>query len=42
MTPKVIQPSQRDFVKGRDILEGVVILVKSIHKMHRKKLDGII
>ncbi|XP_062188905.1 uncharacterized protein LOC133892218 [Phragmites australis] len=39
---KVIQPSQSVFMKGRNILEGVVILHETIHEMHRKKLDGVI
>ena len=37
---KVIQPSQSAFMKGRNILDGVVILHETIHEMHRKKLDG--
>lgn len=40
---KVIQPSQSTFImKGRNILEGVVILHETIHEMHREKLDGVI
>ena len=39
---KVIQPSQSTFMKGRNILDGVVILHETIHDMHRKRLDEVI
>jgi hypothetical protein len=39
---KVIQLSQSTFMKGRNILEGVVISHETIHEMHIKKLDGVI
>jgi hypothetical protein len=39
---KVIQPSQSTFMKGRNILDGVVILHDTIHEMHKKRLDGMI
>jgi len=39
---KLIQPFQLAFMKDRNILDGVVILHETIHKMHRKKLDGVI
>ena len=42
MAQKLIQPSQSAFMKDRNILDGVVILHETIHKMHRKKLDGVI
>jgi mannosylglycoprotein endo-beta-mannosidase len=42
VAPKVIQPSQSTFMKGRNILDGVVILHETIHEMHRKILDGVI
>jgi hypothetical protein len=29
-------------MKGRNILEGVVISHETIHEMHIKKLDGVI
>jgi len=29
-------------MKDRNILDGVVILHETIHKMHRNKLDGVI
>lgn len=38
----VMQPSHMAFVPGRNILEGVVILNETLHKIHLKKLDGII
>lgn len=37
---KVIQPSQSTFMKGKNNLEGVVILHETIHELHREKLDG--
>ena len=39
---KVISPSQTAFLRGRNILEGVVILHETIHELHRKKLSGVI
>jgi hypothetical protein len=38
---KVVSPTQTTFIKGRNILEGVVIL-HEIHELHRKKLSGVI
>jgi hypothetical protein len=32
---KVIRPSQSAFIPGRNILEGVVVLHETIHKLHR-------
>jgi hypothetical protein len=39
---KVISPTQTTFLPGRNIMEGVIVLHKIIHKMHRKKQNGII
>src|SRR6266498_5281950 len=39
---KVISASQTAFLRGRNILEGVVILHETIHELHRKKLSGVI
>ena len=39
---KVISPSQTAFLRGRNILEGVVILHETMHELHRKKLSGVI
>ena len=39
---KVISPSQTAFLRGHNILEGVVILHETIHELHRKKLSGVI
>src|SRR6266540_4947971 len=39
---KMISPIQTAFLRGRNILEGVVILHETIHEMHRKKLRGVI
>jgi hypothetical protein len=38
----VISPTQRSFMKGRNILEGVVILHEIVHELHRKKQSGLI
>jgi hypothetical protein len=39
---KVIQPTQTDFMPGRHILEGLVILHETIHELHRKKMDRVL
>jgi retron-type reverse transcriptase len=39
---KVISPSQMVFLLGRNIMEGVIVLYKTIHEMHRNKQNGII
>jgi hypothetical protein len=38
----VVSPSQTEFIPGRNILEGVVILHETIHELHTKKLNGVI
>jgi hypothetical protein len=39
---KVISPTQTTFMSGRNIMEGVIVLHKTIYEMHRKKQDGLI
>jgi hypothetical protein len=39
---KVMSPSQMTFLPGRNIMEGVIVLHKTIHEMHRKKQNGLI
>jgi hypothetical protein len=39
---KVVTPTQTAFMPGRHILEGVVGLHETIHKLHMKKLDGVL
>ncbi|WVZ60059.1 hypothetical protein U9M48_010126 [Paspalum notatum var. saurae] len=39
---KVVSLTQTTFLKGRNILEGVVILHETLHELHRKKQNGII
>jgi hypothetical protein len=39
---KLINPSQTAFMPGRNIMEGVVMLHETIHKIHRKKMSGVI
>jgi hypothetical protein len=39
---RIVRPSQTAFMRGRNILEGVIILHESIHELQRKKLDEII
>lgn len=34
---KIINPSQTDFMPGRNIREGVIVLHETIHELHRKK-----
>lgn len=30
------------FMPGRDILEGVIVLHKTIHELYREKMNGLI
>ena len=39
---KVIRPSQTAFLPGRNKMEGVVVLYETLHKLHRKKMSGVI
>jgi len=39
---KVVSPSLTAFMRGRNILEGIVILHETFHEMHRKKQSGVI
>jgi hypothetical protein len=39
---KIIDPNQTGFVKGRNILEGLVILHEVIHELRRSKSQGVI
>jgi hypothetical protein len=39
---EIISPSQTAFMPGRNTIEGVVILYETIHKLHRKKMNGVI
>ena len=38
----IVNPSQTAFMRGRNILEGVVILHETVHELHRKNLSGVI
>jgi hypothetical protein len=38
----VVQPSHTDFMQGRNILDGVVILHEAVHELHTKKLNAVI
>ena len=38
----IIIPSQTAFMRGRNILEGVVILHETVHELHRKNQSGVI
>jgi hypothetical protein len=40
MVDHVVRPSQTTFIKGRNILDGMVILNEIVHKLHTKKLNG--
>src|SRR5438132_9030981 len=39
---KMISSTQTAFLRGRNILEGVIILHETIHEMHQKKLSWVI
>jgi hypothetical protein len=39
---KVIRPTQTTFIPGRNILEGVVVLLETIYELHRKKMDDVL
>jgi hypothetical protein len=39
---KVISPTQTTFLPGRNTMEDVIVLHKTIHEIHRKKQDGVI
>ena len=39
---KIIRPSQSAFLPGRNIMEGAIVLHKTLHELHMKKQDGII
>ena len=38
----IISPSQMAFMRGRNILEEVVILHETVHELHRKNQSGVI
>jgi hypothetical protein len=38
----IIIPTQIAFMRGRNILEGVVILHETVHELHRRNQNGII
>jgi hypothetical protein len=38
----VVRPSQTAFMRGRNILDGVVSLHEIVHELHSKKLNGVI
>ena len=38
----LISPTQIAFMRGWNILEGVVILHETVHELHRKNLSGVI
>ncbi|WVZ51703.1 hypothetical protein U9M48_002818, partial [Paspalum notatum var. saurae] len=39
---KVVSLTQISFLRGRNILEGVVILHETVHELHRRKLSEVI
>lgn len=39
---RIVRPSQTAFMRGRNILDGLVVLHETIHELHRKKHSGII
>jgi hypothetical protein len=41
-TEKVINSSQTSFIPGRNIMEGVVMLHRTIHEMNREKMNRVV
>jgi hypothetical protein len=39
---KLISPTQTTFIPGRNIVEGLVMLHETIHKIHRKRMSGVV
>jgi hypothetical protein len=39
---KVIKPSQTASIRGRNIVEGVIVLHETIHELQRKNMNGLI
>jgi hypothetical protein len=39
---RVVGENQTDFIKGKNILEGVVVLHEVIHELHSSKQKGLI
>lgn len=42
MADHVVRSTQTAFMKGRNILDGVVIQHETVHEVHRKKLNGVV
>ena len=42
MAREIISKNQTGFIKGRNILEGVVVLHEVIHELHHSKKKGLI
>jgi hypothetical protein len=38
----VVRPTQLAFMRGRNILDGVLILHEMLHELHRKNTNGVI
>jgi hypothetical protein len=39
---KLVSQSQTAFIPRRNIMEGTIILHETLHKLHRKKMNGVI
>ena len=39
---KILYIKETAFMQGRNILHGVVILHEMVHKLHQKKLNGVV
>jgi hypothetical protein len=39
---KIIKPTQTTFIKGHNIMEGMIVLHETIHEFHKRKHDAII
>jgi hypothetical protein len=38
----VVRPAQTAFLKGRNILDGVVVLHETLHELYKNKLNGMV
>lgn len=39
---RIVSPTQTAFMRGRNILDGVVVIHGTVHELHRRKLSGVI
>nr|ABA98327.2 transposon protein, putative, CACTA, En/Spm sub-class [Oryza sativa Japonica Group] len=39
---RIVSPTQTAFMRGCNILDGVVVIHETVHELHRRKLSGVI